>query len=112
MAAPDLTTLSTAINFSTTTKAILAVAVSIIVLVIIITAYLHIRSMITGKIYFAGQYWDKEIYKKGIEEVHLKISRGELVDKESRDAWMRYTGNTDRRKIHSVNRSQRRKRIF
>lgn len=98
MAAPDLTPLATAINFSTTTIAVLAVAVSIIFLVIIVNAYIYIKSMITGKVYFAGQYWDKEIYKKGIEEVNTKIRRGELVDKQSRDAWRNYSGIGPQRK--------------
>lgn len=98
MAAPYLTSLVTAINFSTTTKAILAVVVSIIGLIIIINAYIHIKSMITGKVYFAGEYWDKDIYKKGIEEVNRKIRRGELVDKQSRDAWRNYSGIGPQRK--------------
>lgn len=102
MAAPDLTPLATAINFSTTTIAVLAVGVSIIGLVIIVNAYIYIKSLITGKVYFAGEYWDKDIYKKGIEEVNRKIRRGELVDKQSRDAWRSYSGIG----------TQRRKRIF
>lgn len=98
MAAPDLTPLATSINFSTTTIAVLAVGASIIGLVIILNAYIYIKSMITGKVYFAGEYWDKDIYKKGIEEVNRKIRRGELVDKQSRDAWRNYSGIGTQRK--------------
>lgn len=92
MAAPNLTPIVSSVNFSTTTLAILAVAASVIVLLVLVSAFIFIIEMISGKVYFAGQFWDKDIYKKGIEEVNNKIRRGELVDKQSRDAWRRYSG--------------------
>lgn len=92
MAAPDLTPLLPTSNFSTTVTAVLSVSASIIALYLIVKAYFFIASLVTGKVYFAGRLWDRQVYHRAMQDVNRSIRRGYLVDKESRDAWKRYTG--------------------
>ena len=88
----SLTPLLPAVNFSTTTVAILAVAGVLIVLYVTIKSAQIVLTMLSGRVYYGGQSWDRDTYETALREVKQRSRAGELVDASSRREIAKYEG--------------------
>lgn len=95
--APNLSSLVPAVNFSTTTIAIVSVAASLVAIAIVVKSCIFVISMVTGKVYFAGKFWDANVYHNALVEVNTAVQRRQVVDKQSRDALFNYQHSRKRR---------------
>ena len=93
MAAVSLAGLIPAIDFSTTTLSVLAVASVLVLLYVTINAARFVIGMVRGQVYYGGRYWDRDIYETALRDVKTSMSSRQLVDRESRDAVARYEGS-------------------
>lgn len=99
MAAVSLAPMLPAINFSTTTVAVLAVAAVLCGVYVVIKAVQYILTVSSGRVFYGGQSWDIETYETALREVKQRARRGELVDAESRRAVADYEGRKSSRSL-------------
>lgn len=97
MAAVDLSTLVTAVNFSSTTVAVIAVCSVLVGVFVTIAAALYVMGMVSGKVYYGGQWWDKDVYQTALSDVKRQSRAGHLVDAESRRAVDHFEGKKSSR---------------
>lgn len=90
--AVNLAPLMPSVNFSTTTLAILAVGAAIVTLVVIWKCAVFVICIAGDKVYYAGQFWDKDHYHRAMIIVNQHIKSRNLVDAESRNRWREYQG--------------------
>lgn len=98
MPAVDLTQIVAAVDFSTTTVAILAVAAVLVGIFVVIAASMFVLGMVRGQVFYGGRFWDSDVYEAGLRDVKEQARKGKLVDAESRRAVDRFEG---REKKHS-----------
>jgi hypothetical protein len=91
MAAPDLSPLVSALNFGGVTIAILSVAAAIASLAVTAFGIFQIYSMVTGKVFYAGRFWDAKLYDDVMSDVDIYIRRGDFVDAQTRARHLKYT---------------------
>lgn len=92
MAAVDLTQIFSAVNFSTTTVAILMVGAVLVGVTVVIAASMFVIGMVRGQVYYGGKFWDKDVYEAALRDVKQQARKGGLVDAESRRAIDRFEG--------------------
>lgn len=83
MAAVDLTQVVSAVNFSTTTVAILAVGAVLIGVFVVFAASMFVLGMVRGQVYYGGRFWDRDVYESALHEVSSFDRKGFYVDSES-----------------------------
>ncbi|WP_341916416.1 hypothetical protein [Polaromonas sp. YR568] len=94
--APNFAPILAAIDFSTTTVAVLACGVVLMGVFVTIFAVRQVLGMVRGQVYYGGRWWDKDDYFTALSEVKQKVRSGDLVDMESRRALFLFEGRTGR----------------
>lgn len=85
MAAPNMSGLVSAVDFSTVITAILAVsAVFVVVILAVVGADMLKRAILGDKIYYGGKLWDRDVYDDAMSRVEIYRKAGGRLDKESR----------------------------
>lgn len=92
MAALDLSTLLTAVDFSSTTVAIIGLAAAFIVVVVAWFASQMVLAALKGEVFYNGKRYKREVWETALGTVKKQMRGGGLVDKASRDAVLRYEG--------------------
>lgn len=109
MAAPVLDVLLAAVDFSTTTLAILGVAASFILVVVAWVAAQMVLATLKGEVFYNGKRYSREVWETALGDVKREMKKGGLVDKASRDAVNRYeNGNISSRSGSRPGRSSSR----
>lgn len=101
MAAVDLTQLVNAVDFSSTTITVLAVAAVLVVVLVSIAASMMVIGMVRGQVFYGGRFWDADVYEAGLRDVKEQARKGKLVDAESRRAVDRFEGREKSRRSSS-----------
>lgn len=106
--AVDLLPLLQAVNFASTSNALITVASLFIVLYVTYRAVSFILSLfqIRGFTRFGGQLWDDQTYTAAMHVVKREVLSGRLVDRQSREALARFEGSG--RPLRTRSRSRRR----
>lgn len=97
MPAVDLTQIVAAVDFSTTTVAIMAVAAVLVGVFVVIAASMFVLGMVRGQVFYGGRFWDSDVYEAGLRDVKEQTRKGKLVDAESRRAVDRFEGREKKR---------------
>lgn len=92
MAAVDLTQIVSAVDFLTTTIAILAVGAVLVGVLVLFAASMFVLGMVRGQVYYGGRFWDRDVYESALRDVKEQSRKGKLVDAESRQAVDRFEG--------------------
>ncbi len=90
MAAPVLDSLLAAVDFSTTTVAVLGVCAAFIVVVVAWVAAQIVIATLRGEVFYNGKRYSWEVWETALGDVKKEMRRGGLVDKASRDAVNRF----------------------
>lgn len=96
--AVDLSSLVSAVDFSTTTVAVLSVAAALVVVFVVISAAIFVIGMVRGQVFYGGRFWDRDVYETALRDVKRQARKGNLVDFESRRAIDRFEGRGKRRR--------------
>lgn len=97
MAALDLSSLLTVVDFSSTAVAIIGVAASFIVVVVAWIASQMVLASLKGEVFYNGKRYKREVWETALGTVKKQMRSGGLVDKSSRDAVLRYEGGRNSR---------------
>ncbi|MBZ0304677.1 MAG: hypothetical protein K8I82_01295 [Anaerolineae bacterium] len=97
MPAVDLTQIVAAVDFSTTTVAIMAVAAVLVGVFVVIAASMFVLGLVRGQVFYGGRFWDADVYEAGLRDVKEQARKGKLVDAESRRAVDRFEGREKKR---------------
>lgn len=95
-AAPNFAPLLAAVDFSTTTIAVLACGAVLMVLFVVIFAVRQFLGIVRGQVYYGGKWWDKDDYLTALGEVKKEVRSGAVVDAESRRALLLFEGRIGR----------------
>lgn len=90
MAAPILDSLLAAVDFSSTTLAVLSVAAAFIVVLVAWFASQMVIAAVRGEVFYNGKRYSRGVWESALGDVKKEMRRGGLVDKASRDAVNRY----------------------
>lgn len=90
MAAPVLDLLLAAVDFSTTTLAILAVAAAFIVVLVTWIASQLVIAAVRGEVFYNGKRYSREVWESALGDVKKEMRKGSLVDSASRNAVNRF----------------------
>lgn len=99
--APNFAPLLAAVDFSTTTIAVLACGAVLMGVFVTIFAVRQVLGMVRGQVYYGGRWWDKEDYHTALTEVKKHVRSGALVDAESRRALLLFEGRIGRKSSSS-----------
>lgn len=99
--APNFAPLLAAVDFSTTTIAVLACGAVLMLLFVVIFAVSQVLGMVRGQVYYGGKWWDKDDYLTALGEVKRHVRSGSLVDAESRRALLLFEGRIGRKSSSS-----------
>lgn len=101
MPAVDLTQIVSAVDFSSTTVAVMAVAAVLVGVFVVIAASMYVLGMVRGQVFYGGRFWDADVYEAGLRDVKEQARKGKLVDGESRRAVDRFEGREKKRSSSS-----------
>ena len=101
MPAVDLTPIVNAVDFSSTTIAVMAVAAVLVGVFVVIAASIFVLGMVRGQVFYGGRFWDADVYEAGLRDVKEQSRKGKLVDAEYRSAVDRFEGREKSRRSSS-----------
>lgn len=77
--------------------AILAIAGALAALYVLYFGACLVLATLRGKVYYGGRFWDTDVYRNALQDLHRQRRRGVLLDAESTRALRRYQGLDTRR---------------